>query len=93
MSETKHSPEPWHWEERVFEEDRVFIWWGEGRGHQVVMFKVPDAADGAEEIADARRIVACVNALAGVPTDLLERVDPVALKAMLLSVQHVVVKP
>lgn len=93
MSETTHSPEPWHWEDRVFEEDRVFIWRGEFREHQVTAMRVYDAEDGAQETADARRIVACVNALAGVPTDLLERADATLVKAMLMSVRNVVFNP
>lgn len=61
--ENKHSPEPW----RVVEpspDEQVII--DSADGDAVVW-------DGIEsDPADLRRIVACVNALAGIPTEALE---------------------
>jgi hypothetical protein len=55
-----HSPEPW----RIDEQNRVT----DATGH-IVMFGELDCI----EAGDPRRIVACVNACAGIPTEALER--------------------
>jgi hypothetical protein len=61
MSETKHSPEPWTWDEGP---------WGPVSGR--VRMGDPGRVFDVSAI-DARRIVACVNSCAGIPTDALER--------------------
>lgn len=66
MSETKHSPEPW----KLSHED---IRDAEGRTVLVLSdlwCPVVDADEHADDLA--RRIVACVNACAGIPTAALE---------------------
>ena len=67
MSETKHSPEPW----RLSPAGK---WYGpsveagpEGDGSRFVLNE-----GCAFDVGDLRRIVACVNACAGIPTEALE---------------------
>jgi len=71
----KHTPEPWKviTRERTSKPDRfgrtttgqeIFINGGDGLGSVAKMY--------VGHQADARRIVACVNALKGMPTELLE---------------------
>ena len=62
MSETKHSPEPW------YQDPEDCAWLG---GASVFSEKGPVRLCEVSE-ADARRIVACVNACAGLPTEALE---------------------
>jgi hypothetical protein len=63
MSETKHSPEPW----RIDKEDPA-SGIGDAAG------EICAEGWGRKRLADAnaRRIVACVNALAGISTEALE---------------------
>ncbi len=61
MSETNHSPEPW----RVVDETYVCFGPPDAAGRDTV------AASAFQE-EDARRIVAAVNACAGIPTEALE---------------------
>lgn len=77
MSEQMHTPEPWH----------VDGWRGLVQGsrkHEGTHYAVWAADDDtmicptgldAESEANARRIVACVNACAGLDTDTLEHTD------------------
>lgn len=59
---TDHTPEPWHSECATVSKDI-----GDHR------YEVAICADWSEEtFANARRIVACVNACAGIETELLE---------------------
>lgn len=69
--ETKHTVEPWHIAKygKVKNEDSGLIWIS------------VNGCSGAEAEANARRIVACVNACAGVQTETLERV-PLNLKTI-----------
>ena len=72
--ETKHSPEPWRTVDRVFEEDRIFVL--TGPGHRLIVEDIvaslyTDEHEG-RQADNARRVVACVNALAGIPTEALE---------------------
>ena len=66
MSETKHSPEPWGISPAhsgdVLEANE---------GWKVAECWDPEATPGTSA-DNARRIVACVNALAGIPTEALE---------------------
>ena len=58
----KHTPEPWE------VTDKRFIRQSSGRRHVVARVV------GSEEMeANARRIVACINACAGIPTEGLEK--------------------
>jgi hypothetical protein len=68
MSKTTHDPEPWFVDNsRGYEEFK-----------SVIASRQPPEGDDrwivpADDDADARRIVACVNACAGIPTEALER--------------------
>ncbi len=64
--ETKHSPEPWTWR-RGSKMDAGMNEVVVGSTGSVVCATVPQSAE-----ADARRIVAAVNACAGIPTAALE---------------------
>jgi hypothetical protein len=64
MSETKHSPEPWRFENIPGRKGAGAV---RDVGDFVVARTLPEAMPG-----DARRIVACVNACAGIPTEALE---------------------
>jgi hypothetical protein len=67
MSETKHSPEPWESVETIG-----------GRFYVADNDEDPlaDMRQGfAEQGANARRIVACVNAFAGIPTTSVEVIE------------------
>jgi hypothetical protein len=76
--QTKWSPEPW----RAVHDDYGDEWWfgGDRRGGQWVIESVPQANDHdrfqavtcGEFGEQARRIVAAVNAVAGIPTEALE---------------------
>jgi hypothetical protein len=64
MSETKHSPEPWRFENIPGRKGAGAV---RDVGDFVVARTLPEAMPG-----DARRIVAAVNACAGLPTEALE---------------------
>lgn len=82
MSENKHTPEPWS----IDPDDRPNMHWN----NHIVSDENPNIAicfmahDGTEQNecgeANARRIVACVNACAGVDTEFLE-VAPIGIFA------------
>lgn len=68
MSEIKHTPEPWSWS-------------GMGRiraGNKIIadIWNADNGYISDEEVASARRIVACVNACAGMSTEQLEKGAP-----------------
>ena len=62
---TEHTPEPWFWSEKYGE-----VCFRSKEDDQSYGIACP--VDLTEE-ANARRIVACVNACAGLPTEVLER--------------------
>ncbi|MCR4451106.1 hypothetical protein [Aeromonas veronii] len=72
----KHTPEPWH----LPPGDMIFVSKVGGKGYVAKMMPLGAPRDrkglptdiSDEMCANARRIVACVNACAGVDTDLLE---------------------
>lgn len=64
MSENKHTPEPWRANELQADID--------GRNGEAVAVCYCNDDNGDDAIANARRIVACVNSCAGIPTDWLE---------------------
>ena len=72
MSETKHSPEPWvlGWQH----EAEVQIWSDKPSVYVASAFGDHPKQRVNSDImeANARRIVACVNACAGIPTGILE---------------------
>lgn len=70
MSETKHTPEPWE----IFGSDKNRI----GHGQEAVAST--HTYFNHRDEANARRIVACVNACAGISTEKLEEnaADPIA---------------
>ena len=68
MSETKHTPEPWHIEKTVHAKDAdggyetwISAEWGINEWHGLA-FTFGDEDSEDQAIANARRIVACVNA-------------------------------
>jgi hypothetical protein len=69
-----HTPEPWRVEE---DEDGVFVagpygYRGNPDDFRVIIEDAAADPDDPEIMANARRIVACVNACAGIPTEALE---------------------
>ncbi len=66
----QHAPEPWHWEKIGYRANQQLC-----SGEALVLDVGAHACDDAWiEIRDedARRVVACVNACAGIPTEDLE---------------------
>lgn len=78
----KHTPEPWH----LPQGDLIFVSKVGGRGYVAKMMPLDAPRDrkglptdiSDEMCANARRIVACVNACRGLPTDELEQKGLVA---------------
>ena len=68
MSENKHTPEPWRTAARSGFPFHI----DDARGESVAMMLADDDHDEQRGLDNARRIVACVNACAGIPTDQLE---------------------
>ena len=72
MSEQLHTREPWH----LYHENKVIeIHDGTSDAKSSIVFWTGfDAGDKPhkEKLANARRIVACINACAGIPTEQLE---------------------
>ncbi len=68
MNENKHTPEPWHTAERSGFPFHI----DDARGESVAMMLADDDHDEQRGLDNARRIVACVNACAGIPTEMLE---------------------
>lgn len=64
MSNQQHTPEPLHYMPLPAADGTYMVLGGQGQDYGLV------ASCTTEE--DARRIVACVNACAGIPTELLE---------------------
>ncbi len=67
----EHSPEPW--EKSLTRDGSEDSWCVHRAEDRVIVAEVeirPDNEDRAE--SDARRIVACINACAGIPTEALE---------------------
>lgn len=69
MSENKHTPEPWAYYDDRKSTGRIEIV-GLGKTVSRIYLSVPD-----EDVANARRITACVNACAGIDTELLEIIE------------------
>ncbi len=69
MSENKHTPEPWFVNDKrkIGWMDNAIFLFSEKEGNVVRCYDDYGTAE-----ANARRIVACVNACAGIPTDQLE---------------------
>lgn len=74
MSETKHTPEPWEYFEEIHEAGKLRIYCSVARK---AGGKSPEdnilRISGEDAESTVRRIVACVNACAGIPTEDLER--------------------
>lgn len=95
MSETKHTPEPWHIEKTVHAKDAdggyetwISAEWGINEWHGLA-FTFGDEDSEDQAIANARRIVACVNACAGIEQKILE--DPeYSIKAELDSLDSII---
>lgn len=74
MSENKHTPEPW----AIDPDDRPNMHWNnhivsEANPNIAICFMAHDGTEQNERgEANARRVVACVNACAGIPTEALE---------------------
>lgn len=74
MSENKHTPEPW----AIDPDDRPNMHWNnhivsEANPNIAICFMAHDGTEQNERgEANARRVVACVNACAGIDTELLE---------------------
>jgi hypothetical protein len=104
MSETKHSPEPWgafRLDVSGTDEFKAYtarcIDQGAPEDFYIVMVEKPDGpadvchvGNGPTSAENARRIVACVNALAGIPTEALEAG---ALKRALVALEHAASPP
>ena len=73
MSENKHTPEPWRTAERSGFPFHV----DDARGESVAMMLADDDHDEQRGLDNARRIVACVNACAGISTENLEDNKPI----------------
>jgi hypothetical protein len=70
MSDKNYSPEPWHY--TGMEDGDFMIWAGEGFVGNVGAAMQQCGVIIDLDIGNARRIVACVNALRGVPNEALE---------------------
>ena len=86
-----HTPEPWHMDQDHRAPDGDYPIFGPVRGKDGytmyprivsvgassghVQENDPDGHYKARDLANARRIVACVNACAGIPTEMLEDAD------------------
>lgn len=82
MSESKHTPEPWEFGYGQTREFGMCLGIGLNNApdwHVVAVVSPADSVNHADE-ANARRIVACVNACAGVDTECLE-VAPIGIFA------------
>ena len=82
MSESKHTPEPWEFGYGQTREFGMCLGIGLNSApdwHVVAVVSPADSVNHADE-ANARRIVACVNACAGVDTECLE-VAPIGIFA------------
>lgn len=74
MSEQKHTPEPWTLESGI---NHIKVWGERQKTGAVLIAEVRNESPksstfGMEQIANADRIVACVNACAGISTEALE---------------------
>ena len=69
MSEQNHTPEPWSYQASI-PEDGFECFFINGERKRISDF---DGPQDDEQFANVRRIVACVNACAGIPTDDLEQ--------------------
>jgi len=83
----KYTPEPWHiFEENgkpdfhpgIDAENMTIVLWGDEDEFEGVRGETPEQA-----IANARRIVACVNACKNISTDRLEKMVPGTLANLL----------
>ena len=68
MNENKHTPEPWRTAERSGFPFHI----DDARGESVAVMLADDDHDEQRGLDNARRIVACVNACAGIPNEQLE---------------------
>jgi hypothetical protein len=74
---TQHTPEPWKIVEHNWEHTGIYP----ESGHRIAVCEInPEVDENTQERyeaindANARRIVACVNACAGIPTEVLENI-------------------
>lgn len=77
----EYTPEPWRYEEFLAASETDDEWWAHiwgADGASAVCTVNWTYNDDGDPEANARRIVACVNALAGVPTETLEQECTVA---------------
>ena len=75
MTKPAHTPEPWGYVENLSgsENHKGFRLHGASNWYFAEVYPVDE--DGTEGRANARRIVACVNACKGIPTEKLESGD------------------
>ena len=86
--ETKHTPEPWHVVDNNWETSTIYAAGGECVAECEITGEDTEETQAALEVAkcaNARRIVACVNACAGIPTYQLFGLEnePIALGWMI----------
>lgn len=81
MSDMKHTPEPWEFHAQGDADEWCLLTAGGKRW--VIAFRQNGELLDVEQEANARRIVACVNACAGINTEALEELGPIA--AMMYS--------
>ena len=73
MTQEAHTPEPWEWrDDQMATPDNPIRQWTISPG--VLIAETNNGTPGGDAIdrANARRIVACVNALAGIPIEAIE---------------------
>lgn len=83
MTDNKHTQEPWHFDGwngtvtgisgNVFSGTHAAVW---AKDNDTLICPTGIAGLDDESVANAQRIVACVNACAGIPTDELEKFGP-----------------
>ena len=83
-----HTPEPWIYQpvDPIYRQGPHLVWGPEGPGHGILADTSPHGQATKSDEANARRIVACVNACVGIPTKLLENLQPSVLYKLLRDV-------
>lgn len=71
MSEIKHSPEPWGHFDNGFDGGIVSL--ADGQRNKFIFGGEPFEGRVEADDPDVRRAIACVNACAGIPTEVLEQ--------------------
>lgn len=80
MSEQKHTPEPWGFTRGTYHHTGYVVITAQGMTSESPLALINDILGDAEH--DARRIVACVNACAGIPTEDLEDRNSLSAQAL-----------